>query len=191
MPIHRHVPRYWKYFLSKLEKPFITPVHLTELNGLHDGALDNEALQDYAIFRQAFGPEWGIGGSDLTKREDLLMKIHHAIISVPNRGKVQDALALLGDSPPSYQDFLSAIKSSPGTTASGPSGLTYGMMKAWPEEVSRLAYDLLVKMWGPSTSRTGGNSAGWCLSRKTQSPRRSMNYGRSSFWKCYGYAGQE
>ena len=77
------------------------------------------------------------------------MKIHHAIISAPNRdNKVQDALAALGECPPSYQDFLNAIKSSPSTTAGGPSGLTYGMMKAWPEEVSRLAYDLLVKMWG-------------------------------------------
>ena len=47
---------------SKLEKPFITPVHLMELSGIHDGAVDYEALQDYAVFRQAFGPEWGIGG---------------------------------------------------------------------------------------------------------------------------------
>ena len=59
--------------------------------------MDYEALQDYGVFRQAFGPEWGIGGLDLSKREDLLMKIHHAIISLPNRGKVQDALATLGD----------------------------------------------------------------------------------------------
>ena len=124
------------------------PLHLAELQGLHDGTVDYEALQDYAVFRQSFGPEWGIGGSDLTKREHLLMKIHHAIVSVPNTGKVQDALASLGECPPPYPDFLNAIKSSPSTTAGGPSGLTYGMMKAWPEVVSRLAYDLLVKMWG-------------------------------------------
>ena len=77
-----------------------------------------------------------------------MMKIHHAIISVPNRGKVQNALASLGDCPPSYAEFLSAIKSFPRTTAGGPSGLTHGMIKAWPVEVSRLSYDLLVKMWG-------------------------------------------
>ena len=82
---------------SKWEKPFITPVHLTELNIIHDGTVDYEALRDYAIFRQAFGPEWGIGGSDLTKREDLMMKIHHMIIRLLNRGKVQNALATLGD----------------------------------------------------------------------------------------------
>ena len=145
IPVTRQVP---VPLTAKLEKPFITPEHLSELSGVHDGAVDYEALQDYGVFRQAFGTEWGIGGSDLSKREDLLMKIHHAIVSVPNRGKVQDALTSLGDSPPSYQDFLSAIKSSPGSTASGPSGLTYGMMKAWPEEVSHLAYDILVKMWG-------------------------------------------
>ena len=68
--------------------------------------------------------------------------------SCHQKWKVQDALATLGDCPPSYQDFLNAIKSSPMTTAGGPSGLTYGMMKAWPEEVSRLAYDPLAKMWG-------------------------------------------
>ena len=32
--------------------------------------------------------------------------------------------------------------------AVGLSGLTYGMMKAWPDEVSRLAHDLMVAMWG-------------------------------------------
>ena len=51
---------------SKLGKLFITPEHLTELHGLHDGTVDYEALQDYAVFRQSFGPEWGIGGSDLS-----------------------------------------------------------------------------------------------------------------------------
>ena len=76
------------------------------------------------------------------------MKTNHAIVSVPNNGKVQDALALLRDRPPSYQDSFNAIKSSPSTTAGGPSGLTYGVMKARLEEVSRLAYDHLVKMWG-------------------------------------------
>ena len=87
--------------------------------------------------------------SDLTKQEDLLMKIHRAIISVPIRRKVYDALESLGEYPPYYQDFLNAInKSSPSSTAGGPSGLTYGMIKALPEEVSHLAYDLLVKMWG-------------------------------------------
>ena len=85
--------------LRQTGKPLITPAHLTELNGLHDGTVDYEALQDYAVFRQAFGPECGIGGSDLTKRKDLLMTIHHAIISVPNRGKVQDALATPCDTP--------------------------------------------------------------------------------------------
>ena len=59
-------------------------VHLTELQGLHDGTVDYDALQDYVVFRQAFGPEWGVGKFDLTKREDVLIKIHHAIISVPN-----------------------------------------------------------------------------------------------------------
>ena len=53
----------------------------------------------------------------LTKQEDLLMKIQHAITNVPNRGKVQDASAALGERPPTYQDFLDAIKSAPSTTA--------------------------------------------------------------------------
>ena len=101
------------------------------------------------------------------------MKIYHAIIRVPNRSKVQDALATLGDCPPSYQDFLDAIKSSPGTTASGSSGLTYAMMKAWPEEVSRLAYDLLAKMWGAK------HVPDWWKFRwlAPHSPLRLMSYG--------------
>ena len=92
-------------------------------------------------------------------REDSDHTIHEAgkdlhnagapdIVSVSNRGKVQDVLASLGECPPSYQDFRNAIESSPSTTAVEPSGLTYGMMKAWPEEVSRLAYDLRARMWG-------------------------------------------
>ena len=58
----------------------ITQAHLTERQGLHDGAVDYEAHQDYAVFRQSFGPEWGIGGSDVSEQEDLLMKIHSVIV---------------------------------------------------------------------------------------------------------------
>ena len=104
------------------------------------------------------------------------MKIYHAIISVPNRSKVQDALATLGDCPPSYQDFLDAIKSSPGTTASGSSGLTYAMMKAWPRSLGwRMTSSS--RCGGRNTSRTGGNSDGWHPSRRIHSPLRLMSYG--------------
>ena len=41
----------------------------------------------------------------MAKGEELLLKIHHAIVSVPNRGKVHDALQSLGATPPLLLGF--------------------------------------------------------------------------------------
>ena len=40
-----------------------------------------------------------------------------------------------------------AISQKNGDTAGGMQGLTYAMMKAWPEGITRYVYDLLCSLW--------------------------------------------
>ncbi len=46
---------------------------------------------------------------------------------------------------PSLSDFTQFIKKGVGGRAPGMTGLTYGLIKAWPEKVFTFVYDLLVK----------------------------------------------
>jgi hypothetical protein len=48
---------------------------------------------------------------------------------------------------PSYDEFLAAIRTCRRGSAGGISGLTYNMVKAWPDKVKELAYALLSECW--------------------------------------------
>jgi hypothetical protein len=67
---------------------------------------------------------------------DLVLRIWDAIILPANnfhglREEIAEALNL----PISMEDLRQAIKRAPGTSVPGPSGLSYAMMKEWPESV--------------------------------------------------------
>ena len=47
--------------------------------------------------------------------------------------------------PPSFEEFRETIKKGKGGKTSGLSGLTYQVMKEWPDEVIRLIYTALCK----------------------------------------------
>ena len=51
----------------------------------------------------------------------------------------------------SLSDFTQIIKKGVGGRAPGMTGLTYGLMKAWPDKVIALVYELLVKQWNSSS----------------------------------------
>jgi len=114
---------------SITKQPFLTPDHFRDRTGLHDGTLRWEDVQDYKAFREHYR-DWGIPMADNSPDEEVLFKIHQAIINVPNRPKVQEELRMLSSNPPSFQAFSEAIRSKSCGTAGGPSGLTYSMMKA-------------------------------------------------------------
>ena len=70
---------------SKLGKLCITPAHLTELHAFTTvrWTMKRSRTMRSSVSRSALSGVLG-GRTYLTKREDLLMKIHHAIISVPS-----------------------------------------------------------------------------------------------------------
>ena len=105
-----------------------------------------EDIQDYARFRQVFG-NWKLPGDTLVRQDEVLLHMHHALVDVPNRSKVVSELedALLGKTP-SFEEYLQAVRSRSSKSAGGITGLTYALMKHWPEDIHKLMYDLLATM---------------------------------------------
>ena len=134
---------------TQVSAPFETPPELRDRHGLHDGTITFEDIvSDYPLFRKTFSSaDWNIPTDTLVPEDEILFKIHHAISHVPNRGKVTADLNPLVSVPPSYDDFKGEIHKMSKDTAGGMSGLTYSMMKAWPEELTRMVYDHLSSLW--------------------------------------------
>ena len=53
---------------------------------------------------------------------------------------------LLGAAP-TFEEYLQAVRARSSKSAGGSTGLTYALMKHWPEDIHRLMYDLLAVMW--------------------------------------------
>ena len=89
--------------------PHTTPGERREITGINDGSVKWEDIQDYLTFRQVFS-RWKLPGGTLVWQGEILLKIHHALMAVPNRSKVVEALedTLLG-APPSFEEYLRAI----------------------------------------------------------------------------------
>ena len=52
---------------------------------------------------------------------------------------------------PTLEEFTSVIRKGVGGRTPGMTGLTYGLMKIWPEDVIKKVYDLMLQQW---TSRS-------------------------------------
>jgi len=79
---------------------------------------------------------------------DLVLRIWDAIILPANnfhglREEIAEAL----NRPISLEDRRQAIKRAPGTSVPGPSGLSYAMMKEWPESVLIKAHQAVSEIW--------------------------------------------
>ena len=88
-----------------------TPLEWRQVNGIHDGTLRWEDIQDYARFRQVFG-NWMLPGDTLVRQNEILLRIHHALIDAPNRSKVVTDLedSLLGAAP-TFEEYLQVVRS--------------------------------------------------------------------------------
>ena len=91
-------------------------------------------------------------------KEDLRGLIWDALQSTRGKldedtgnGSLRQHMAAVLCEVPSLQDFTQVIKKGVGGRAPGMTGLTYGLMKAWPEKVIAKVYDLLVKQWNSSS----------------------------------------
>ena len=65
----------------------------------------------------------------------------------PQYQEAQEAIKVALDHPPSFARFKYALQHGKTKSSPGPSGLTYTMMKHWPDEVLKSIYDLLVRLW--------------------------------------------
>ena len=74
-----------------METPHTTPAKWRDVQGINDGKLRWEDIQDYVRFRQVFA-NWQIPGDTLVRQDEILLKIHHALTAVPNSRKVVEAL---------------------------------------------------------------------------------------------------
>jgi hypothetical protein len=49
--------------------------------------------------------------------------------------------------PPTRAEFDSCLSATGNTTVGGMSGLTYAMMKAWPEKVTATVFESMLQLW--------------------------------------------
>lgn len=78
---------------------------------------------------------------------DLLRRLWHAIERVPAKKDLAVSLEEALGVPPSYEDFCRLIGKLNTSSAGGMSGLTYSMIKAWPEAFKAAAYSALAAIW--------------------------------------------
>jgi hypothetical protein len=69
----------------------------------------------------------------------------------PHFLEAQEAIRVALDRPPRFETFKYAIQHGKTKSSPGPSGLTYTMMKQWPDQVVQTIYDLLVRLWNTKT----------------------------------------
>jgi len=73
--------------------------------------------------------------------------IWEAITDVPNIAEGRAQLHAVFTQPPTYDDYLTAIKSHKKDTAPGMSGLSYRHLKALPEDLHKSTYQMLCTLW--------------------------------------------
>ena len=105
-----------------LVNPHKTPEELKDLAGNHSATCLEDILP-YALFRALY-TKWTLPKDRLVKQDEI-----------PNRDKVKE------------EAFCMAISQKNGDTAGGMQGITYAMMKAWPEDITCYVYDLLCSLW--------------------------------------------
>ena len=79
--------------------------------------------------------------------DPLLQILWTGLLHVPRRPAVVAELEMILSSPPSFADFQLAIANIRRSTSPGASGLTYGMIKHWPESLVTSVYQHLASLF--------------------------------------------
>ena len=111
----------------------------------HHGSLhDNDADWDTALLsRDTFH----------AKIAHLLIPTHlsniiwESLTNVPNIQAGREQLHTVFKQPPTYEDYLLAIKSHKKNTAPGLTGFSYRHLKALPDDLHKATYDMLCSLW--------------------------------------------
>eukprot|EP01041_Mallomonas_annulata_P042180 gene42180-biopygen8863 len=82
-----------------------------------------------------------------TKVPDKYRRLAFEALQVDNTVGVRERLQAVFATVPTYAKFVKAVANTPHQSAPSPTGLTYAMMKAWPPEAMRIAYNALAEMW--------------------------------------------
>ena len=89
--------------LDILENPHDMPPEQKALSGIHRGDVGYEGIQEYLPFREMYEP-WNLPKDRLVPQDEIQLKLHHALITVPKRDKVTEELENgLMTSPPSFE----------------------------------------------------------------------------------------
>jgi len=96
-----------------------------------------DAFQDSV--RHTGAPEW------------TTALLYDAITNIPDRDATEAEMTALFADPPPYSAFCRAISNSKKGSAPGLSGLSFNMIKSWPEQCKLVAYDCLVRQWQDKT----------------------------------------
>jgi hypothetical protein len=79
---------------------------------------------------------------------NILLRIWEAVIGpVSNFPELPTLLRTATSEPVSIEELRAAIKRAPASSVPGPSGLSYAMMKEWPEEVLQAAHNAMTQIW--------------------------------------------
>eukprot|EP01041_Mallomonas_annulata_P008426 gene8426-biopygen4060 len=109
------------------------------VQGLHNTELDWGRIfndQEYFMDRTAG-----------TKVPEKYRTMAFSALRVEGTDVITEALSLEFNNTPTIDEFLDVVAHCPNTSAPGPTGLTYAMIKVWPAETQKMAYQALAAMW--------------------------------------------
>ena len=76
----------------------------------------------------------------------MLENLHQAIQQRPTEDKM-NYLAQTLRKPPTIEEFTNNLKKCKENSAPGPTGLSYNMIKEWPEDLLKKVYEILAELW--------------------------------------------
>ena len=131
--IHSYVTNAFARSFSQPEQPDTEPVDLPH------GGLSWDQVQDWPTFHKHY--------AHLEQQGLPLHTFWKGLTMVKRRNRVHNDLSSLWSKPPTFSRFMTELKRKKGGSTGGFTGLTYELIKAWPESTLRMVHKLLSQAW--------------------------------------------
>ena len=129
--------------VAEVTKDFFANVWFKALP--EDGTHISNKLEDFSIFELPF-TEFQQQFKAAKIPENILRTLHEAIQQRPSAEKLKAMEeALIKE--PTYIEFINPLKKPKENSAPGRSGLSYNMIKLWPEELKQAVFEILLHLW--------------------------------------------